>query len=64
MRTHLNRILHGPSTQQKALDKLWKEGVIIATMDGEFTFIYYGSATLVFLALSAAVTLAGEFLDD
>jgi len=27
MRTHLNRILHGPSTQQKALDKLWKEGV-------------------------------------
>ncbi|MCV2894513.1 plasmid recombination protein [Lentibacter sp. XHP0401] len=27
MRTHLNKILHGPSTQQEALEKLWEAGV-------------------------------------
>lgn len=37
---------------------------IIATMEGDFTFIYYGSATLAFLALSFGVTYLGFLLDD
>lgn len=27
LRTHLNRILHGPSNQQEALEKMWEDGV-------------------------------------
>ena len=37
---------------------------LIATMDGDFIFIYYGSATLAFLALSFGVTYLGFLLDD
>jgi hypothetical protein len=39
LRTHLNRILHGPSTQQEALEKLWGQGVKKPTAQAERPYV-------------------------
>lgn len=38
-RTHLNRVLHGPATQQEALELLWAEGVRKPAAQAERPFV-------------------------
>ncbi len=39
LRTHLNTVLHGPSTQQEALEQLWKQGVKKPTAQAERPYV-------------------------
>lgn len=39
LRSHLNRILHGPSTQQEALDEMWEKGVRRPSAQAESPYV-------------------------
>ena len=39
VRSHLNEILHGPATQQKALDVMWEKGVKKPTQQAEEPYV-------------------------